>query len=97
MLHEFRKFCISFIIGSAVAGYGVHNYDYSLNADLSARMVEGGWCLDADPRGIAYLFACRDSYYAAQIQHADAIDAGAQAELNALVARTSQPKKAKKK
>lgn len=97
MLHEFRKFCASFILGSMVAAYGVHNYDYSLNKDIETRMVDGGWCADRDPRRIVYLFACRDTYYAAQLQHDDAVSAAAQADTDSILAQMSATKKKAKK
>lgn len=97
MLHEIRKFCASFLLGAAVAAYGMHNYVYSLNSDLEGRMVEGGWCADRDPRRIVYLFACRDSYYAAQLQHDDSISAAAQAEADSILAQMSVTKKKAKK
>ena len=71
-LSSVRTVALFFLMGAATGAYGEWRYTHTISDDIQARMVEGGWCAQTDPRKVVYLFACRDAYYAQALQENDA-------------------------
>lgn len=91
-----RTVSLIFLAGSATGAYGAWRHSTTITDDIQARMVEGGWCAQADPRKVVYLFACRDVYHAEALQQRDAeVDAEVNTILSDMAKREPKAKTVK--